>query len=123
MGGAPFPPSQAKEICASIGVMSAPRIELKGVKSEIPTLILSGGVDMQTSPEWGQIVADNLGSSQHFVFPMNDHIVTSSNRCAQDLMSQFMRDSSKPLDTTCFEGIDRKIILSTENLLAEYGIN
>lgn len=47
--GAPVSPEQAKRMCEAMPVDPVPVSELEPVSSDIPTLLLSGGMDMDTS--------------------------------------------------------------------------
>ncbi len=120
-GGAPFLPSQAQGICLSLGIGQALPIEIAPIESDIPTLLFSGGLDMQTSPEWGELAASSLTASTHLVFPLSDHVVTQESRCAQEIMAQFLRFPTKTMDTSCLDSTaGGDLVLATMNIVSEF---
>lgn len=122
-GGAPFPPSLAQGLCSDFGIVRAPAVEIAPVVSSIPTLVFSGGMDMQTSPEWGQLAANSLSTSTHLVFPLSDHIVTAQDQCAQNIMAQFLRSPDDTLDTECLDSVDTSLVLTSSDIFGEFGVS
>ena len=61
------------------------------VTSDIPMLILSGGLDPVTPPSGGDLVAKTLSRSRHIVAKGYGHIV-SSHACAPRLIAAFIDD-------------------------------
>ena len=61
------------------------------VTSDIPVLILSGGLDPVTPPAGGAVVAKTLSKSRHIVAKGYGHIV-SSHACAPRLIAAFIDD-------------------------------
>jgi pimeloyl-ACP methyl ester carboxylesterase len=121
-GGAPFPPSQAEKICNILEIGAAPEVEMEPVESEIPTLVLSGGMDLDTSFEWGELAASRLASAQHFVFPFAGHVVAMEDSCAKDITGQFLRNPDAALDTSCLQEQHRRsqaLILHSSDVVAE----
>jgi len=77
------------------------------VKSDIPTLVLSGEVDPVTPPTWGEQVAANLANSKHIVIPGTGHTAGSTG-CGQRLMREFIeKGSAANLDTSCVARVQR----------------
>jgi pimeloyl-ACP methyl ester carboxylesterase len=77
------------------------------VKSEVPTLIFSGGIDPATPPRHGEQVAKTLANARHFVAPHLGHGV-SMHGCAPRLVQEFIRaGSTEKLDGKCLERIPR----------------
>ena len=60
------------------------------MKSEIPTLLLSGGYDWLTPPTWGREAAKSLSASRHVVFRAQGHGVSSQDQCAARLRDEFV---------------------------------
>jgi len=114
--GSPIPPAMVVEICKKMPVSAAQSVEIKPVKSEIKTLLLSGGMDMQTSFEWGELVAKNLPNSQHYIFPYSDHVVFFTNACSRSIAKQFIAFPDLKIDSSCFEEEKHDFIFKAENI-------
>jgi pimeloyl-ACP methyl ester carboxylesterase len=81
------------------------------VKSDVPTLILSGGIDPATPPRHGALVASTLPNARHFVAPQIGHGV-SLHGCAPRLIETFIRKASaKEIDGACLERIPRPLFV------------
>jgi pimeloyl-ACP methyl ester carboxylesterase len=120
--GAPFLPSEAKIICKKLGISAADPVEIAPVRSAIPTLVLSGGADLQTSFEWGELAASRLSNAQHYIFPFSDHMVATSNPCAMNITGQFADNPTTLLNISCLrkeEKRSNRLILSTDNILKD----
>jgi pimeloyl-ACP methyl ester carboxylesterase len=71
------------------------------VKSNIPTLVLSGEIDPITPPTWGEQVAKDLPNSKHVIVPGSGHTAGSTG-CGQRIMKEFIEEGSpQNLDTGC----------------------
>ena len=58
----------------------------------VPTLILQGGEDLRTPPEWSANVAARIPGAQRFVIPGVGHSTVSDPRdCAADAIQRFVR--------------------------------
>ena len=71
------------------GALAADATE--AVSSDVPTLILSGGLDPVTPPANGDAVAATLGNHRHLVAPGYGHIV-SPHACVPRLIGAFVKD-------------------------------
>lgn len=77
------------------------------VKSDIPTLVLSGEVDPVTPPTWGEQVASTLSKSKHIVIAGTGHTAGSTG-CGQRIMREFIEEGSvSDLDTSCVGKVKR----------------
>ena len=77
------------------------------VKSDIPTLVLSGEVDPVTPPTWGEQTAATLSQSKHIVIAGTGHTAGSTG-CGQRLIREFIEDGSTAnLDTSCVDKVRR----------------
>jgi pimeloyl-ACP methyl ester carboxylesterase len=77
------------------------------VHSDVPALILSGGIDPATPPRHGDQVAATLPNARHFVAPQLGHGV-SMHGCAPRLVQEFIRaGNAAKLDGKCLERIPR----------------
>jgi pimeloyl-ACP methyl ester carboxylesterase len=81
------------------------------VKSEVPVLILSGGIDPATPPRHGDLVAATLPNARHFVAPHLGHGV-SLHGCAPRLVEAFVRaGSARDIDGRCLQRIPRPLFV------------
>ena len=81
------------------------------VKSDVPVLILSGGIDPATPPRHGEAVARSLTNARHFVAPQLGHGV-SLHGCAPRVIEGFVRKASiAAADGKCLERIPRPLFV------------
>ena len=81
------------------------------VRSDVPALILSGGIDPATPPRHGDQVAAGLPNARHFVAPQVGHGV-SMHGCAPRLIESFVRaGNARQLDGRCLERIPRPLFV------------
>ncbi|HET9577887.1 MAG TPA: alpha/beta hydrolase [Usitatibacter sp.] len=81
------------------------------VRSDVPVMILSGGIDPATPPRHGAEVAATLPNARHFVAPELGHGV-SLHGCAPRLVESFFRKgSASGLDGRCLERIPRPLFV------------
>lgn len=77
------------------------------VVSDVPTLLLSGGLDPVTPPRWGAEAARHLTHAVHGVAPAVGHNVLPYG-CAPDLMAQLYDSGGvEGLDVSCLAEIQR----------------
>jgi pimeloyl-ACP methyl ester carboxylesterase len=81
------------------------------VKSDVPVLILSGGIDPATPPRHGDLVASTLPRSRHLVAPYLSHGV-SGHGCAPRLIEKFVKaGSAAELDGACLSKLPRPLFM------------
>lgn len=66
--------------------------------SDIPTLVLAGGLDPITPPAWGEQAARDLRRSTFRLFPDAGHSVFDAGPCAQRVVVSFIDQPSSPPD-------------------------
>ena len=77
------------------------------VRSDVPTLVLSGELDPVTPPRWGEATLENLSNGRHVVVPGLAH-GTSSVGCVPGLIDEFLREiDPAALDDGCVQEIQR----------------
>jgi len=77
------------------------------VRSDVPTLVLSGELDPVTPPRWGEATLENLSTGRHIVVPGLAH-GTSSKGCVPGLIDEFVRNiDPSALDDACVQEIQR----------------
>ncbi|MET0355139.1 MAG: alpha/beta hydrolase [Cellvibrio sp.] len=96
---------QYSKICAQWPIAQLPADYWEEVKSEVPTLILSGAMDPVTPPRWGEVVANNLPNAVHVVAPGGHHIITGDGCISQLIAAFIIKGDAKSLDTKCAQNI------------------
>ena len=77
------------------------------VRSDVPTLLLSGDLDPVTPPRWGEEVLAGLSDARHLVAPGAGHGVIRRG-CADDLVAEFIETGAHAdLDASCLQRIRR----------------
>jgi pimeloyl-ACP methyl ester carboxylesterase len=76
------------------------------VKSEVPTLILSGGLDPVTPPRYGEAVAAHLSRARHAVAPGAGHGVFATACGGKAVARLFETLDPAALDLACFDAIE-----------------
>ena len=100
-----FADAAAQELmrmCKAVKVPSLPDWTDANVKSDIPTLILSGRLDAQTPTFRSEEVKKTLGKAQLVVFPDGTHVqVGAVNTCAMKMIAQFPNNPQGDVATDC----------------------
>jgi hypothetical protein len=86
--------------CKVLKVPQLPDSSDVPVKSDLPALLLNGGLDPATDAEYGRVIAAGLPNSQYVLFPGNGH-GQAQNACAVSIIAAFLKDPSATVDTTC----------------------
>jgi pimeloyl-ACP methyl ester carboxylesterase len=91
--------------CDLVDVAPLPGSTDAPVTTDVPTILLSGGLDVATPTFRSQEVADALPNATLVVFPGFTHVqLGQDNACAFDVLRQFVSDPSAELDLSCVEG-------------------
>jgi pimeloyl-ACP methyl ester carboxylesterase len=93
-------------VCDDWGVNAAPPSQRQAVRSAVPTLLLSGDLDLQTISEWGDRAAATLSRGTHLVVSHTAH-ETVKNPCVSQIIMQFLREGGamERVDTSCLSTI------------------
>ena len=98
---------RALAVCASWPQGSSPADATTPVASDVPVLILSGGLDPVTPPVNGTEVAKTLPASRHIVARGYGHIV-SPHACGPRLIAAFIEDPTfATLPATCVDHFEK----------------
>lgn len=101
-----FDPGSYTPICNAWQAGAAPTVENEPVKSDIPTLVMSGQYDPVTPPTDAKKVADTLGRSFYVNFPGYGHGVSIDGDCALGVTQQFFDDPTKQPDAGCIDDLE-----------------
>lgn len=81
------------------------------VVSDIPTLVLNGTLDTQTSMHWGALAAETLGNVRNYIIPEAGHGTIIYQGCARDIAAAFTNNPAAELDVSCIDELEPKFIL------------
>jgi pimeloyl-ACP methyl ester carboxylesterase len=95
----------AYAVCPDWGAGQAGARENEPVKSDIPTLIMTGEYDPIVPPGWGQGAAETLSHSYFFEYPGMGHGVSFSH-CPRSMMLAFLGNPSAAPDDTCIAEVE-----------------
>jgi pimeloyl-ACP methyl ester carboxylesterase len=89
-------------LCSMLHLKELPDATDVNVTADVPTLLLSGKLDVQTPAFRSQQVADALPHATHVIFPGRTHVqIAGVNVCAAQVATQFILNPTAPLDTSC----------------------
>ncbi len=75
------------------------------VVSDIPTLLLAGGLDVSTPVEQAELAAASLSRGYLVVFPANAHDQVWGNSCAWTLITDFLAEPEKRPAPECLKSL------------------
>ena len=88
-------------ICRSWKIELLPRGVLEPVKSDVPSLLLSGEFDPVTPPAFAAQVARGLKRGVSVTFPSGTHGQAFQSACANQLIKRFLDEPTAPIDASC----------------------
>jgi pimeloyl-ACP methyl ester carboxylesterase len=95
----------AMKACAEWPRANVPASFLAPVKSDVPALLVSGGLDPVTPPWLAKTVAQTLSRGRLIVIPNATH---TSYECVENLVADFIdKGTAEGLDASCVEQIKR----------------
>ncbi len=100
-------------LCAVWNSAKPNPIENEPVKSDIPTLVVSGEYDPITPPDYGKETAATLSKSYFFEFPGLGHGVIPSSECALSIAQDFLKDPTTKPDSSCIADM-KEPVFATE---------
>ena len=101
LGGSQGSAQGAFELCQGWGVAPAPASEDQAVKSDVPTLVLSGQFDPVTPPAWGKLAASTLSKGYFVEIPAAGHGSSLSEACPRRLALSFFDNPAAAPDASC----------------------
>jgi pimeloyl-ACP methyl ester carboxylesterase len=99
------------DICSLWPVEPAPASERTPVNSSIPTLVLQGRYDTQTSSAMGVRVMEGLRNGTWVEFSSTGHAVIGFSQCAKDIGGAFVNNPARRPDTSCTASLFPKFLL------------
>ena len=77
-----------------------PSLNRAPVASEVPTIVIAGGFDLATPPEWGVLTARALGKAQYLLVPGASHDA-SDHECAKFALTVFIERPGAEVGGLC----------------------
>jgi pimeloyl-ACP methyl ester carboxylesterase len=106
--------TSAYELCPYVSPR-LPRPDFhEAVTSDIPTLVLYGYNDTQTSTEEALLAAEGLSNATALGFPEAGHAAIVFSQCAKDIGMAFIERPGEALDTDCIGTLKPKWILPAD---------
>ena len=87
----------------------------EAVESSVPALIMNGGLDPTSGPEYALQVENNLTNAQLVLFPAGTHGVSLSNECAIGIGNAFLNNPMQKVNSSCAQE-DFKIGFATDKI-------
>ena len=88
-------------VCEAWAVAPSPPIENEPVISDIPALLISGGFDPITPPQYAEIALVGLSWGQWVLFPLGGHGMSGVPGCAAELTRAFVDSPLAAVDQAC----------------------
>ncbi len=92
-------------VCEVWHAKAAAGVENEAVRSAIPTLVLAGHLDPITPPDWGRLVAGDLGRSFFFEYPGLGHGVAFAHDCPRGITLAFFDAPTVEPPSGCIAGM------------------
>lgn len=116
--------TEYERICKLINVKELPDTTDVNVTSDIPTLLLTGGLDVETPAYHSQLVAESLSNATLIIFPGTTHVqLAGGNICAAQVMTQFIQNPGSELDLSCIDEMRSLPFTILENMEGETSTN
>jgi pimeloyl-ACP methyl ester carboxylesterase len=87
--------------CRQLQIRLLPRADLEPIRSDLPTLLLSGAYDPITPPEYAATLLPDLPNAQHVIFPYGAHGQAVTSPCANRIVAGFIDSPLAPVDAAC----------------------
>lgn len=102
--------------CAEWDVPALDDMVDEPVRSDIPTLLLSGEYDPITPPLYAGAIAATLSHATHVNFPAVGHGVLQGGPCPVAVMRAFLDDPSRPPDAVCRNEMRLRFLPSSDSV-------
>lgn len=90
--------------CDVLGIDYVGTFDRELVRSDVPTLVLSGEFDPVTPPVWGDLIASELPNSFAYTFPTGHGVIASE--CPQAIVLGFLNNPDSESDTSCLDDMN-----------------
>lgn len=92
---------EVRQICSAWDSKKEPDIMQAAVRSDVPSLLLSGEFDPITPAAWADLAAETLSKSTVYHFPGTGHAVITRGTCPVSILRAFLTNPNAALQATC----------------------
>jgi pimeloyl-ACP methyl ester carboxylesterase len=97
--------------CEGFGIPSGEYALPPAVTTDLPILVMNGGLDHATPVEWAERAFSTLTNAQLVIVPMTDHGATRYSKCAKDIANTFFLSPEVELQTSCVDAFRAQFVL------------
>ncbi len=110
-------PQMLLDTCKIWQVSPLPAAVDDPVAANMPTLLLSGGFDPITPPQYAAAVAQNLPNSLNLVFPAGGHGQLLGGDCSDEIIRAFINDPNTPPDSSCIQAAQKPVFVTNQTIV------
>lgn len=89
--------------CPKLNLPQLPASSDEMPVSDVPALLLQGGLDPATPVDGGNKLVAGLSNNYNVIFPSGAHVQASSSPCALSILDAFLTDPTTAPDTSCVD--------------------
>ena len=89
--------------CEGYGIPTGEYALPPAVTTDLPMLVMNGGLDHATPVEWAERAFSTLTNAQLVIVPMTEHGSTRYSKCAKDIANTFFLNPEGELQTSCVD--------------------
>jgi len=104
--------------CEHFGLPTGEYALPPAVTTDLPILVMNGGLDHATPVEWAEIAFSTLSNAQLVIVPMTEHGSTRYSKCAKDIAHSFFLNPAGELKTACVDAFRADFVLPDDALPA-----
>jgi pimeloyl-ACP methyl ester carboxylesterase len=109
------------DACDALGLTQLPDSTDTPLASDLPTLLIQGGLDPNTPISGGDTVVDGLTKVTNVKIPGGRHVLVPTNACAVQILAAFADDPTSTLDTSCVDPSTGMLVAPTPTVTSEDG--
>jgi hypothetical protein len=109
---------QLSQICQKLGLDHSSDTLENLAETTLPALLLSGHFDPITPPAYGEIALTSFPNGRHLLDPLGSHGVAFNDDCLDSIMSEFLENPHRQLDSECLGDPSRQKEVVPPNALS-----
>jgi pimeloyl-ACP methyl ester carboxylesterase len=102
--------------CEDYGIPTGEYALPPAVTTDLPILVMNGGLDHATPVEWAERAFSTLTNAQLVIVPMTEHGSTRYSKCAKDIANTFFLNPEVDLQTSCVDAFRVRFVLPDATL-------
>jgi hypothetical protein len=104
------------DLCKSWNVPAVPASDDLPVKSEVPTLVLSGTFDPVTPPAWGKLAASTLSKGDFIEVPDAGHGSSLTETCPRQMVLTFLDNPAAAPSPACLKNMTLPFSVASQSV-------